>query len=70
MIFVLLDFSNGRNLCRFIETGIGYYVGFGTSGGAAAIYPLGKPMGATRRLGINELLAHHHMTKSLIVQCR
>jgi hypothetical protein len=55
---------------RYIETGIGYYLGFGCAGGGAAVYPPGKPMGATRRLGINELLMHHHMTKPLVVQCR
>jgi hypothetical protein len=50
----------GNSLGSFISTGIKFYVGFGQEDGCVPIYPGGKPSGLPRRLGVNELLLHHH----------
>jgi hypothetical protein len=62
----------GNTIGSYVDTGVQLYVGFGAEGGAAAIHPHGRPMGAPRRLGVNELLLHyrHGEDEDLIVQCR
>jgi hypothetical protein len=56
---------------RHVDSGIGFYIGFGSNGGSAAIHRPGQPMGASRKLGVNELLLHYdHGEDDLIVQCR
>lgn len=59
-------------LLRHIDTGIESYLGFGVQGGCASIFPKGRPMGAPRKLGVNELLLHCHLEddEDLIVQCQ
>ena len=53
------------SLHRFIKTGIRYYIGFGEERGACAVFP-NKTLGPQRKLGINELLLHHHMVRFAI----
>jgi hypothetical protein len=59
----------GNALGSFIATGIKFYVGFGQEDGAVAIYPGNKPIGPPRRLGVNELLLHHHQVGDFEVVC-
>lgn len=58
----------GNSLGSFIKTGISYYIGFGEERGVCAVYP-NKSVGKARKLGINELLLHHHMVDDLEVRC-
>jgi hypothetical protein len=58
----------GNALGSFIATGIKFYIGFGQEDGAVAIYP-SKPLGPPRRLGVNELLLHHHQVGDFEVVC-
>lgn len=58
----------GNSLGSFIKTGIEYFIGFGEERGVAPVYP-NKTLGKTRKLGINELLLHHHMISDLEVKC-
>ncbi len=56
----------GNSIGSFIKTGIRYYIGFGEERGACPVYP-NKKTGPQRKLGINELLLHHHMVSDLAV---
>lgn len=56
----------GNSIGSYIDTGKRYYVGFGEDRGACAVFP-NKKLGEQRRLGINELLLHHHMVDDLSV---
>lgn len=58
----------GNSLGSFIKTGIRYYIGFGEERGVCPVYP-NKTLGKARKLGINELLLHHHMVDDLEVRC-
>eukprot|EP00177_Eucheuma_denticulatum_P006452 GFKZ01011759.1.p1 GENE.GFKZ01011759.1~~GFKZ01011759.1.p1 ORF type:complete len:731 (-),score=83.28 GFKZ01011759.1:964-3054(-) len=58
----------GNSLGSFIKTGIHYYIGFGEERGVCPVYP-NKTLGKARKLGINELLLHHHMVEDLEVRC-
>lgn len=58
----------GNSLGSFIKTGIPYYIGFGEERGVCPVYP-NKTIGKARKLGINELLLHHHMVDDLEVRC-
>lgn len=58
----------GNSLGSFINTNIRYYIGFGEERGACPVFP-NKTLGTPRRLGINELLLHHHMVQDLEVKC-
>lgn len=58
----------GNSLGSFINTGIRYYIGFGEERGVRPVYP-NKTLGKARRLGVNELLLHHHMVSDLVVRC-
>lgn len=58
----------GNSLGSFINTNIRFYIGFGEENGACPVYP-NKCLGKPRRLGINELLLHHHMVSDLEVRC-
>lgn len=58
----------GNSLGSFIKTGIQYYIGFGEERGVCPVYP-NKTLGKARKLGINELLMHHHMVDDLEVKC-
>lgn len=58
----------GNSLGSFIKTGINYYIGFGEERGVCPVYP-NKTLGKARKLGINELLLHHHMVDDLQVKC-
>lgn len=60
----------GNSLGSFISTNIKFYVGFGQEEGCVPIYPNGKPTGPPRRLGINELLLHHHQVGDFEVTLR
>lgn len=57
----------GNSIGSFIKTGIRYYIGFGEERGACCVYP-DKKTGPQRKLGINELLLHHHMVSDLAVR--
>ncbi|KAI0566530.1 hypothetical protein FGB62_7g323 [Gracilaria domingensis] len=58
----------GNAVGSFIKTGIYYYIGFGEEKGVCPVYP-NKTLGKARKLGINELLLHHHMVDDLEVRC-
>eukprot|EP00178_Gracilaria_changii_P024950 TRINITY_DN757_c0_g1_i1.p1 TRINITY_DN757_c0_g1~~TRINITY_DN757_c0_g1_i1.p1 ORF type:complete len:531 (-),score=78.98 TRINITY_DN757_c0_g1_i1:4303-5895(-) len=58
----------GNSVGSFIKTGIHYYIGFGEERGVCPVYP-NKTLGKARKLGINELLLHHHMVDDLEVKC-
>ena len=58
----------GNSIGSFIKTGIRYYIGFGEERGVCPVYP-NKTLGKARKLGINELLLHHHMVDDLEVKC-
>ena len=58
----------GNSIGSFINTGIRYYIGFGEERGVCPVYP-NKTLGKARKLGINELLLHHHMVDDLEVKC-
>lgn len=58
----------GNSLGSFIKTGIPYYIGFGEERGISPVYP-NKTIGKSRKMGINELLLHHHMVDDLEVRC-
>lgn len=64
---VLLEGADGADA---IDLCLPLYVGFGTEGGAAAVHRPGLPMGAPRRLGINELLLHYDADDDMIIQCK
>lgn len=50
----------GNSLGSFISTGIKFYVGFGEERGCVPVYPGKRPNGPARRVGVNEVLLHHH----------
>lgn len=58
----------GNSLGSFIQTGIRYYIGFGEERGVCPVFA-NKSLGNARKLGINELLLHHHMVNDLVVKC-
>lgn len=58
----------GNSIGSFIKTGIRYYIGFGEERGVCPVYP-NKNLGKARKLGVNELLLHHHMVEDLEVKC-
>lgn len=58
----------GNSFSSFIKTGIHFYIGFGEERGVCPVYP-NKTLGKARKLGINELLLHHHMVDDLEVKC-
>lgn len=58
----------GNSFGSFIKTGIHFYIGFGEERGVCPVYP-NKALGKARKLGINELLLHHHMVDDLEVKC-
>lgn len=58
----------GNSIGSFIKTGIRYYIGFGEERGVCPVYP-NKMVGKARKLGVNELLLHHHMVEDLEVKC-
>lgn len=58
----------GNSLGSFISTNIRFYIGFGEERGACPVFP-NKTLGKPRRLGINELLLHHHMVTDLELKC-
>jgi hypothetical protein len=60
----------GNSLGTFISTNIKFYVGFGQEDGCVPVYPNGKATGAPRRLGVNELLLHHHQVGDFEVTLR
>lgn len=60
----------GNSIGSFISTDIKFYIGFGQEDGACAIYPDNRPCSPPRRLGINELLLHHHQVGDLEVSVR
>lgn len=58
----------GNSLGTFIKTGLQYYIGFGEERGVCPVFA-NKTLGPARKLGINEILLHHHMVDDLIVKC-
>lgn len=58
----------GNSIGSFINTGLRYYIGFGEERGVCPVFP-NKAVGKARKLGINELLLHHHMVDDLEVKC-
>lgn len=58
----------GNSMGSFIRTGIRYYIGFGEERGVCPVYP-NKTVGKARKLGVNELMLHHHMVEDLVVNC-
>lgn len=58
----------GNSIGSFIKTGIRYYIGFGEERGVCPVFP-NKTLGKARKLGVNELLLHHHMVDDLEVKC-
>lgn len=67
-IFVGDIVLEGNSLGSFIHTNIPFYIGFGEEKGASPVFP-NKRLGKPRKLGINELLLHHHMVSDLEVNC-
>ena len=57
----------GNSMGSFIKKGILSYIGFGERG-VCTVYP-NKTVGKARKLGVNELLLHHHMVEDLEVKC-
>lgn len=58
----------GNSLGSFIKTGIRYYIGFGEERGVCPVFA-DKSLGKARKLGVNEVLLHHHMIDDLVVKC-
>lgn len=58
----------GNSLGTFIKTGLQYYIGFGEERGVCPVYA-NKTLGPARKLGVNEILLHHHMVDDLVVKC-
>lgn len=58
----------GNSIGSFIKTNIRYYIGFGEERGVCPVYA-NKTLGNARKLGINEILLHHHMVDDLVVKC-